>query len=55
LLEEALQSPATLVASVDTIVEQLHAWPERCHVSYFAVQVRVIDGMAPVIAKVAGT
>jgi probable F420-dependent oxidoreductase len=52
--EEVLDSPATLVGSVDAIVEQLHAWRERCGVSYFVVQPRAMDVLAPVIARLAG-
>ena len=43
------------LGSVDTIVEQLHAWREQCDVSYFIVPSRLMDGLAPVIARVAGT
>ena len=48
-------SPTTLVGSVEAIVEQLHAWREQCDVSYFIVPSRLMDGLAPVIARVAGT
>jgi len=54
-LQDVLQSPTTLVGSVDAIVEQLHAWREQCDVSYFIVPSRLMDTLAPVIAKVAGT
>jgi len=53
--QEVLQSPTTLVGSVDAIVEQLHAWREQCDVSYVIVSSRLMDVLAPVIAKVAGT
>jgi len=53
--QDVLQSPTTLVGSVDAIVEQLHAWREQCDVSYFIVPSRLMDGLAPVIARVAGT
>ena len=53
--EDVLQSPATLVGSVDAIVEQLHAWREQCDVSYVIVPSRLMDALAPVIAKAAGT
>jgi alkanesulfonate monooxygenase SsuD/methylene tetrahydromethanopterin reductase-like flavin-dependent oxidoreductase (luciferase family) len=53
--QDVLQSPTTLVGSVDTIVEQLHAWWEQRDVSYFIVPSRLMDGLAPVIARVAGT
>jgi probable F420-dependent oxidoreductase len=52
--EELPASPASLVGSVAAIVEQLHAWRERCGVSYLVVQPRAMDAIAPVIAKVAG-
>ena len=50
---ELLESPATLVGSVDGIVERLEAWRERCSVSYFIVQKRVMDDFAPVVARLA--
>jgi probable F420-dependent oxidoreductase len=53
--EEMLQSPAILVGSVDAIVEQLYAWREQCDVSYFIVSSRLMDVLAPIIARVAGT
>lgn len=53
--QDVLQAPTTLVGSVDTIVEQLHAWRERCDVSYFIVPSRLMAALAPVIARVAGT
>jgi alkanesulfonate monooxygenase SsuD/methylene tetrahydromethanopterin reductase-like flavin-dependent oxidoreductase (luciferase family) len=53
--EDVLQSPTTLVGSVDAIVEQLHAWREQCDVSYFVVSSRFMDALAPVIARVAVT
>src|SRR5262245_27030966 len=53
--EEMFQSPAILVGSVDAIVEQLYAWREQCDVSYFIVSSRLMDTLAPILAKVAGT
>jgi probable F420-dependent oxidoreductase len=53
--EEALNTPATLVGSTDAIVERLQMWRETCDVSYFNLQRRFMDAMAPVIAKLAGT
>jgi probable F420-dependent oxidoreductase len=53
--EEVRQSPTALVGSVEAIVEQLHAWREQCDVSYFIVPARLMDALAPVIARVAGT
>jgi probable F420-dependent oxidoreductase len=53
--DAALQSPATLVGSVDAIVEQVYAWRERCGVSYFSLRPDVMEAMAPVIARLART
>jgi probable F420-dependent oxidoreductase len=53
--EDVLQSPAMLVGSVDAIVEQLQTWREQCDVSYFIVPSRLMDTLAPVMAKVTGT
>ena len=53
--EDVHHSPAMLVGSVDAIVEQLQTWRERCDVSYFIVPSRLMDTLAPVIARVAGT
>jgi hypothetical protein len=52
---DVLQSPTTLVGSVDAIVEELHAWREQCDVSYFIVSSRLMDVLAPILAKAAGT
>jgi len=53
--QDVLRSPTTLVGSVDAIVEQVHAWREQCDVSYFILPSRLMDTLAPVIARVAGT
>ena len=53
--QDVLASPTTLIGSVAAIVEQLHVWREQCDVSYFVMPLRVMDAMAPVIAKVSGT
>jgi probable F420-dependent oxidoreductase len=45
------ESPGTLVGSVDTIVEQLHARREQYGVSYYVVQGRVMDAFARIIAR----
>jgi probable F420-dependent oxidoreductase len=52
--EDALDTPATLVGSVDAIVERLLMWREKCDVSYFNLQRRFMDQFAPVVAKLAG-
>jgi probable F420-dependent oxidoreductase len=51
---EALASPAVLVGSVDAVCDQLQAWRERAHPSYFVVQERLIDAVAPIVARLAG-
>ena len=52
--EEAPLSPAVLVGSVDTIVEQALAWREECNLTYFVIQRAVMDAAAPVIARIEG-
>lgn len=49
--EAALQNPANLVGSVDSIVEQLQVWQERAGLGYVCLQPRVMDAFAPVIAR----
>jgi alkanesulfonate monooxygenase SsuD/methylene tetrahydromethanopterin reductase-like flavin-dependent oxidoreductase (luciferase family) len=53
--QDVLQSPTALVGSVNAIVEQLQAWRERCDVSYFIVPARLMEALAPVVARVVGT
>jgi len=48
-------SPGTLVGSVESITEQLHAARERYGVSYYVVHARFMDAFAPVIARVMGS
>ena len=52
--EEAVESPANLVGSVDAIAEKMHEWREKCGLSYLAVNVRVMDAVAPLVAKLTG-
>jgi probable F420-dependent oxidoreductase len=49
--EQVRESPATLIGSVDAIVDQLHARREQFGVSYYVVQGRVMDAFAPVIDR----
>jgi probable F420-dependent oxidoreductase len=49
--EQALQNPANLVGSVDSIVEQLQGWQERAGLSYISLHPRVMDAFAPIIAR----
>lgn len=51
--QEALENPANLVGSVDSIVEQLEGWRERCGLSYISLRPQVMDALAPVIARLA--
>jgi probable F420-dependent oxidoreductase len=53
--EDALESAAVLVGSVDEIVEQLQQRRERWGVSYVVVGDDNVDEIAPVVAKLAGT
>jgi probable F420-dependent oxidoreductase len=53
--EQVLASPGTLVGSVDTVVETLHARREEFGVSYYVVQGRMMDAFARVIARLIET
>ena len=53
--EEALESGATLVGTVEEIVEQLHERRERWGLSYVVVGDANVEEFAPVVAKLAGT
>lgn len=50
-MAQALESPATLVGSVDAVVEKIHRLREQYSVSYFVIQARVMDQFAPVLAR----
>jgi probable F420-dependent oxidoreductase len=52
--EALLNSPAVLVGSPDAIVDRLHQLREQFGVSYFCVNQRVMDNVAPVVAKAVG-
>lgn len=53
--EEALESGAALVGSVEEVIEQLQRRRERWGVSYVVVGDENVDEFAPVVAKLAGT
>jgi alkanesulfonate monooxygenase SsuD/methylene tetrahydromethanopterin reductase-like flavin-dependent oxidoreductase (luciferase family) len=53
--EEALESGAALVGSVEEIIDQLHARRERWGLSYVVVGDENVDEIAPIVAKLAGT
>jgi probable F420-dependent oxidoreductase len=50
-IAQALESPGTLVGSVDGIVEQLHARREQHGVSYWVIQARAMDSFGRVLAR----
>ncbi|HLZ28847.1 MAG TPA: TIGR03621 family F420-dependent LLM class oxidoreductase [Chloroflexota bacterium] len=52
---QVLESPGTLVGSVDAIVEQLHARRERYAISYYVIHARFMDAFAPVLARIHGS
>jgi probable F420-dependent oxidoreductase len=53
--EEALESGAACVGTVDEIIEQLHERRERWGLSYVVVGDDNVDEFAPIVAKLAGT
>ena len=52
---QVLESPGTLVGSVESIVEQLHARREQYGISYYGVHARFMDALTPVIARMSGS
>jgi probable F420-dependent oxidoreductase len=53
--EQLAELPTVLVGSVEAIIEQLHAWRERCGVSYYViVGQQTTETFAPVVARLAG-
>jgi probable F420-dependent oxidoreductase len=52
--EQILESPGTLVGSVDAIVEQLRSRRELYGVSYYVIQGQAMDEFAPVVARLHG-
>jgi probable F420-dependent oxidoreductase len=52
--EQVLDSPATLVGSIDAIVERLQACREQFGVTYYIIQGRSMDAFAPVVARLHG-
>jgi alkanesulfonate monooxygenase SsuD/methylene tetrahydromethanopterin reductase-like flavin-dependent oxidoreductase (luciferase family) len=53
--EAVLDMPATLVGSVDAIVERLQEHRERYGISYRVIPRYALDQFAPVVARLAGT
>ena len=52
---QVLDSPGTLVGSVDTITETLLARRAEFGVSYYVVHGRVMESFAPVVARLMGS
>jgi probable F420-dependent oxidoreductase len=52
--EEALDTPAVLVGTVDEMVEELEVRRRRWHMSYVVVPEEFVDVMAPVVERLAG-
>jgi probable F420-dependent oxidoreductase len=52
--EQVLDSPGTLVGSVDAIVERLLACRAEFGVTYYVIQGRLMDAFAPVVARLHG-
>jgi probable F420-dependent oxidoreductase len=51
---DAVLAPATLVGSVESIIELLEVRRERWQMSYIVVPIESIDMLAPVVARLAG-
>jgi len=49
--EQALENPANLVGSVDSVIEQLEGWQERTGLSYISLRPAVMDAFAPIVAR----
>jgi len=47
-------APNRLLGSVDAMCDQLHYWRDEFGVSYFAVNARLMDAIAPVVERLAG-
>jgi probable F420-dependent oxidoreductase len=52
--EEALNTPQTLIGSIDAVAERLQWWRETTGVCYFNIQRRYLEQFAPVVAQLAG-
>ena len=52
---DALLAPATLVGTVESIIELLEARRERWQMSYIVVPIESTETLAPVVARLAGT
>jgi hypothetical protein len=50
---EVRESPATLVGSVNAIVDLLHARREEFGITYYVIQARVMESFAPIVARLA--
>jgi probable F420-dependent oxidoreductase len=52
---QALETPYAWLGTVDEIVDDVRAWRERWGISYWVVHGDVMDAMAPVVERLAGT
>jgi hypothetical protein len=53
--DEVLRTPGRLAGSAEAIVDQLLCWREQLDVTYFTFSQNVMESMAPVVARLAGT
>jgi probable F420-dependent oxidoreductase len=53
--EQAVQVPHGWVGPIEKIADDLLAWRERWGISYWVVQPEVVDEVAPLVARLAGT
>lgn len=53
--DEALRSPHALLGTIDQIADQLIAQRETLGISYIGLNLDVLDDLAPLIARLAGT
>jgi probable F420-dependent oxidoreductase len=51
---EVLESPVSLVGSVDSVVSELEGWRSRWGVSYLIVAAPVMEALAPVVRQLTG-
>jgi probable F420-dependent oxidoreductase len=53
--DDAVLAPATLVGSVESVIELLERRRERWQMSYIVVPIEATETLAPVVARLAGT
>ena len=52
--DQVLETPATVIGTIDSICDELIARREKWGVSYYVFQADAIDSMAPVVARLSG-